>query len=260
MNNKTIGIIVVVIVLAGGAYLLWNRTPSTYEANTTNTTPATQQQNAPQPKTSSAVIPQGKGRVVFAVTDATADMSAISEINLKVKSVELHSDASGWATVSTTPRTYGLLLLNSENQSELLADINAKPGTYNQVRLMVDSVSVKLKSGETRAAKLPSGTLKINTVLTVDDGKTSSVNFDFMADRSMHLAGNGTYIFAPVVKTETKNEVEVSTDANNVVTVAGGHLTDTSNVGMDIDGSVKVDFLINGDTKLNIDSKGVIKI
>ncbi|MES3031733.1 MAG: DUF4382 domain-containing protein [Patescibacteria group bacterium] len=241
--NKTLGIIILILVVLGGVYLLTSN-PSSAPVTSDNTNQNT----------------GARGRVVFSVTDAAANMSAISEINMKVSSVAVHSATSGWMTVSTTPKTYSLLELNAESKSELLADADIKAGTYDQVRLMVDSVTIKTTAGATKTAKLPSGELKINTNLVVNADETASLNFDFLADKSLHITGNGSYIFAPVVKTETKSDANVSVDANSVVTVTGGRLDDTKTIGMDIDGSVKLNFQIDAKKKLNLDSNGVIKI
>lgn len=246
MTNKTImWIVVVALVVVGGIYLMMN-TPNTTDTNSE----ATQQSQKVD----------AEGRVIFSVTDAAANMGTISEINMKVNSVDMHSSTEGWVTVSTTPKTYSLLMLNAQNKSELLADINAKAGTYDQVRLIVDSVSVKTKAGVTSIAKLPSGELKINTKIVINADETSSVNFDFLADKSLHVTGNGSYIFAPVVKTETRSSGEVSVDSYSVVKINGGTVDDSNTVGMDIDGSVKINFLINAKQKLNVDANNVIKI
>ena len=201
-----------------------------------------------------------EGRVVFSVTDVAANMSTISEINMKVNSVYVHSNQSGWVTISTTPRVYNLLSLDARGESEFLAEANVKAGTYDQVRLVVDSVAIKTKAGETKVAKLPSGELKINTVLVVNANTTSSINFDFLADKSLHTASDGNYIFAPVVKTETKSNASVSVNASNVVTITGGRIDNTNTVGMDIDGSIEVNFQIDSKQKLDLDASGVIKL
>jgi hypothetical protein len=44
------------------------------------------------------------------------------------------------------------------------------------------------------------------------------------------------------------------------VSLLGGNTDKLNNVGMDIDGSVKVDFEIKADTKLDLDSNNVIKV
>lgn len=250
MNNKTIlGIVIAIVVIVGGIYLFTKSTP------TTDNLGASTEQNKQINEIAAA-----QGRAVFSVTDAAANMSTISEINMKVNRVAVHSSANGWVTVSETPRVYSLLSLNARKQSELLADVQMDVGTYDQVRLTIDSISIKTKAGSTEEAKLPSGELKINTNLVVNKDTTSSINFDFLADKSLHITGNGEYIFAPVVKTQTKSNAEVSVNAKSVVTIEGGSIDNTNTAGMDIDGSVKVDFQIKKDQKLNLDTNNVIKV
>ncbi len=249
--SKTLGIILgIIVVIAGAVYFMQRPADTTNDGvdinyNETNNTD----------ETSGAT-----GRVVFSVTDAAADMGAVSEINMKVSSVEVHSAASGWATVSTTPRVYNLLDLKNRNESELLADANLEAGTYDQVRLRVDSVAVKTKAGATKVAKLPSNTMAINAKLVVEANETSSANFDFLADKSLHTTASGEYIFAPAVKTETRSSSTVSVSSASVVSINGGNVNDTNTVGMDIDGSVKLNFQLKTTDKLDIGTDGKIKI
>ncbi len=237
MNNKIIGIIVVILVIVGAWYLIATQKTTTTNTNETN---------------NSAQSPIAQGKVIYSITDAALDMGMISEINMTVSSVEMHSAASSWATVSTTPYTYNLLNLQATNTNAFLAQISAPVGTYDQVRLMVSNVMIKMKDGTTKQAKLPSGELKINTTLVVNANMTSSVNFDFMASKSLHMTGNGGYIFAPVVKTETKSDAEVKVNSDNSVTIGRGHIDSDATLGMDIDGSVKLNFELNSDVKLDI--------
>lgn len=243
--NKTWVIIIAIVVIVGGIYL-FTRAPKT---NDTSTPVSQETENM-----------RTQGRVVFSVTDAAANMSTISEINMKVSKVEMHNQADGWFTISTTPRTYNLLALNASGESKILADAQVTAYEYDQIRLMVDSISVKTKAGATSEAKLPSGELKINTKVVVNTGTTSSVNLDFLADKSLHVTGNGKYIFAPVVKAETRSNTNVSVGTNSTVSIAGGKVDDDETIGMDIDGSVKANFQINGSQKLNIGTDNVIKI
>jgi plastocyanin len=242
--NKTIGVIIVLLVIVGGIYL-WGKMPkNNYQTNTPGTT-----QNA-----------GATGRVVFSVTDATMDMSSISEIDMIVSGASVHSDASGWVSASSAPHTYNLLDLNAKNESKVFADASVAAGTYDMVRLSVDKIIVKTKAGAISEAKLPSGELKINTTLVVKSDMTSSVNFDFMADKSLHMTGNGGYIFAPVVKTETKSQATVTVNADSTVNISGGHTDSDDTEGMDIDGSVKANFELKADEKLDIGDDGVISI
>jgi len=249
MNKKIIwGVVIAIVVIVGIYYVA--RTPNMAGVDSSDTAENNDTQNQV------AKV----GRVVFSVTDAAVNMDTISEINMKVNSVDMHSITNGWVNVSTTPHTYNLLDLNAKNQSALLADTQAKADTYDQIRLVVSSINVKTKTGTVKEAKLPSGELKINTKLLVNSDKTSNISLDFLADKSLHTTGNGSYIFAPVVKTETKSDADVSVDSNNVVVVIGGHMDDTNTVGMDVDGSVKLNFQIDDKIKLNLDNNNMIKV
>jgi plastocyanin len=248
MNKTIIGIIIAVVVIVGGIYLV-TRSANAPGAPSVSSNTAQQNQTAgPQ------------GRVVFSMTDAALDMGNVVGINLAVTSIDVHNSVNGWTNVSTTPRTYDLLVLNATNQTALLADTSIQAGTYDQVRLTIDSVTIKMKDGTTKLAKLPSGVLKLHTTLVVNADKTSNINFDFLADKSLHLTGNGTYIFTPVIKTKVKGDAKVEIDASNRVSVTDGKDEGENNEGMDVNGEFKPNFQINDNQKLNIDSNNNIKV
>ncbi len=250
MTKTALGVILGVVVVIAGAVYLMSRPVSPLQNNEENIN-----YNGTSDNTTGV-----QGRAVFSITDAAADMGAISEINMKVSSVEVYSEANGWATVSATPRVYNLLDLKNRNESELLADADLSAGTYNQIRLRIDSVAVKTKAGAIKVAKVPSSSLAINTKLVVKANETSSANFDFMADKSLHTTTTGEYVFAPVVKTETRSDTSVTVSNASVVSINGGNVDDTNTVGMDIDGSIKVNFQIKSTTKLNIGTDNKINI
>src|SRR5689334_4138599 len=52
-----------------------------------------------------------QGRAVFTVTDAAAEMTGVTAVQLTVNKLEVHSAAKGWVTVTTAPKTYDLLEL-----------------------------------------------------------------------------------------------------------------------------------------------------
>ena len=245
-TNKVLLTLVAVIIIVGSIYIFSQKRSNT---NTSAETLARNQDNA------------SEGSVIFSVTDATADMNSISEINMQVNKVEIHDNTGGWTTVSTNPRTYSLLKLNAENKSELLSNnMEVKSGTYDQVRLTLDSIAIKTKSGTTKTAKLPSNELTLNTNLVVNDKQTSSVNFDFLASKSLFTADTGEYVFAPVVKTESKSNADVNIDSNNVVVISGGQIDSTSTSGMDLDGTVKLNFELSGTTQINLNSNNTLNL
>lgn len=241
--NKTIGIILGMVVLVGGIYLITrNSDENTIKDDTVNTPVNTE------------------GRVVVSVTDAAANMSTISAIELKLQRVDLRSTLNGWVTVSSTPKTYSLLELRDKNQLEVFAQTNVRVGTYDQARFFVDEVKVKLKSGETKTAKLPSKEMTVNTMLAVSAGNTSSINFDFLASNSIFTTSDGEYVFAPVVKTSTQSSATLTVNSSGIVNITSGTQDSSTVAGMDIDGSVKADFKINSTQKFSIDKSGELKL
>ena len=199
------------------------------------------------------------GRVVFAVTDAAADMGAVTSVKVTVDSVKVHSETEGWVTVSSSQKTYDLLQLKAQGKQELLVDAQLKEGTYDQLRLDISNVIVTDASGS-HEAKLPSGELKINGNLFVEANTTSTATFDFIADESIHVTGNGKYIMAPVVQVETKSDADAKIGNDNEVEIKGGSVRTNIKVGMDLDGNVGVNVRVPSNANITIDSSGMVKL
>ncbi len=241
MNKLVIIAVVVVLVAVGGFIML--------------------KQTGPQ-----EAVKTGPGRVVVSVTDAALDMSNISEVTMTVNKVELHSEVMGWVTVSTTPKTYSLLDLKARGESALAGQASVSAGTYNQIRATISNIKVTTKAGAVSTAKLPSGELKLNGDIVVNSGETTSVNLDFLASASLHLTGNGLYVFAPVVHLEVRSDAQVDVnadekddkDTNEEVEVEDGAVEDEVDAGMDVNGEVKEDFELKDE--LEVESSGSIKV
>src|SRR3989344_5163267 len=186
-----------------------------------------------------------EGRVVFAVKDAAADMGAVTSVKITVDSVKVHSETEGWVTVSSSQKTYDLLQLKAQGKQELLADVQLKDGNYDQLRLDISNVIVTDASGS-HEAKLPSGELKVNGNLVVEANATSTATFDFIADESIHVTGNGKYIMAPVVQVETKSDADVQIGSDNKVEIKNG------NVGVNV--------RVPSNANITIDSSGMVKL
>ena len=190
-----------------------------------------------------AMEKQEEGRVVFTITDAA---------------VRVHSATEGWVTVSSEAQTFDLLKLKAEGSQELLADVKLEEGTYQQLRLDISKVLVVDAEGE-HEAKLPSGELKIVGDLEVKANSTSTATFDFIADESLHLTGNGEYILAPVVQLETKTDAEVEVKANQKVEIKAGKVKTNIKVGMDAEGNVGAGVGIPAKAKVSI-AQGKVKV
>ena len=198
-----------------------------------------------------------QGKVVFAVTDATADIKNISSINITVNEISVHSEAKGWVVVSTATKEFDLLQLKSSGTLELAAEANLNAGTYDQVRLNISKVVV-VKGGQSMEAKLPSGKMTLSGKLVVDADTTSTITFDFLADKSLHMTGNGKFILTPVVRLETKSGADVSFEGKKVK-IKGGKIEHENTHGMDENGKIKVGIRFDDKDELD-DINGVIKV
>lgn len=201
----------------------------------------------------------GQGRVVFAVTDAAASLENLTSVTMSVNKVEVQSSTDSWVTVSTTPYSFDLLKLKKSGALELLADVKLDAGTYNQVRLNISKVVV-VKAGQTMEAKLPSNDLKIVGHLVVEADGTSTAVLDFMLDKSLHVTGNGLYVFAPVVKLMTQSQASAQVGANRVVTVGNGKVDANVTVGMNEKGETKENFEIGANAKVEVGAGGTITV
>ncbi|PKP54521.1 MAG: hypothetical protein CVT90_00865 [Candidatus Altiarchaeales archaeon HGW-Altiarchaeales-3] len=202
------------------------------------------------------------GTVVFAVTDAAADMGAVSSVKLTINAVEVHRVAEeGWITISTEEKTYDLLELKAQGATELLAKVNLTNGVYNRIRLNVKNAVVVMNGVETEA-KLPGNELKIDADIEVKGGEITTALLDFIVDESLHITGNGKIIMSPVVKVETKTnaKVEIKDKEQNRVEITGGEVKTRITIGMNEKGESGVGLKIKGDVGLIIDDKGKVKV
>lgn len=199
------------------------------------------------------------GKAVFAAKDAAADMGSVSSVQMTVQDVQVHSAARGWTTVSSSSNTYDLMQLKAQGNAALLADANIPAGTYDQMRLDVSSIVVTDVNG-THQAKLPSNEFKVVGDLVVQANSTSSATFDFLADQSLHVTGNGQYIFAPVAQIETRSSANVNIVSNSNVQISGGAIHTNIKVGMDASGNVGVGLSIPANADISISSGGTIII
>jgi hypothetical protein len=199
----------------------------------------------------------GQGTVVATIADAKADMGPVSSVIITVDSVEIHSNASGWVTLSDTPATYDLLALKSSNDQVLLSNVNISSGTYEQARLIISKVVVTDSNG-THDAKLPSSELKIVGITVVAENETSVIKFDFLVNESLHVTGSGQYIMAPVVFFESKSSATVNIGSDNTVEVGDGKVRESTKVGMDENGIVGVDKGIPNNVNLTLLTNGKI--
>jgi hypothetical protein len=169
--------------------------------------------------------------------------------------VAVHSEMTGWTTLSTRATTVDLLDLRADSRHALLADTSLEPGEYDQLRFDVRSVYVTDASGRHEAV-MPDNELVMNAQTSVNAESTSSASIDIIADNSLHTATDGRYVFAPVMQVETRSNAQVNAQNAQSVAITGGIVQTNERVGMDVAGNL----VIGGSLPpyLNITSTGRI--
>ena len=199
------------------------------------------------------------GKAIFAISDAAADMGSVSSIIVTIDSIEVkNTEDNGWQTASSDIQTYDLLRLKNEGAIGLLAETDLDEGIYDQIRLNISDVTVVDANGSHEAI-LPSTTVQLKGHLEVEKDKTTTANFDFIADQSLHLTGKGTYIFAPVIQLEIRNDAQVQRTAENHVNITAGRTTTDIRLGMDIEGNIAEGLLITCDAILTIQTDSIVQ-
>ena len=230
--NKTLMWIIIAIVVIGLGYYIYRVNVNSGE--TTDTTETSQS--------------QVMGKVTVAFTDATASIKNVNEISMEVNKVELYSDTQGWVAVGSHQRVYKLLDLNKRSQAEIYTTADVSADTYTRARVTLGNVTVSTKNGD-KPATLPGKNLEMETKVVVNENQNASLKLDFVADRSL-------YLFAPFIQIEGRSDAQIDMTSEGIVTVSGGSVDTTQNVGMDVDGTVKNDFQLGADVKLDIDATG----
>lgn len=201
---------------------------------------------------------QTKGSLYITMTDAAANMNAVTAVNMTVDKVYIHNQTDGWVAVSQTPQTFDLLALHASGSQKLVAKVDATTGTYDQIWFHMTNVAVT-ESGKVKTATLPSGDFKMTGTIKVVADAASSAKIDVLADKSLYKTAKGEFIFAPVVNFESRSSATANVDSNNIVTVTGGVVESTTTAGMDFDGSVKANFKLDLNANVQING-GVISL
>lgn len=198
------------------------------------------------------------GSLYIGITDATADINNVSEVNMEVRKIEVHSATSGWTTVSSDSKSYNLLTLKAEGKTELYAKKKVVAGTYDRVRVTLGDTVVKTKTVGDIKAYSPSNQVVMNMTVNVKSEGNTHLKIDFLADKSLHTTSDGKYVFSPVVKAESHSGAEVLVDSDsNAIESAGGSVDSQVEVGVDIDGTTRSNFILTTSSDLKVDSSAI---
>ena len=137
----------------------------------------------------------GAPRINVLLTDAPGDFE---KVWVTISTVEV-AGAAGWQTITDVPQTFDLLTLQND-VTAALGGSSLEPGTYGQLRLIVDEASVVIDGTES-PLKIASGAetgIKIGLDATFEADMTYSITLDFDAHKSIKSTGNG-HLMTPVI-------------------------------------------------------------
>ena len=135
------------------------------------------------------------------ITDAPAEFDAV---NITFSEISVNQSGGSAIVVSDSTQTINLIEW-SNGLSTPLGSIELEAGTYNQIRLIIDSASVTV-DGVKSAVTVPSGAqtgLKLTHQFTLEAGFTYDLMIDFDASRSIVSHGpkaNATYSLKPTIR------------------------------------------------------------
>lgn len=156
------------------------------------------------------------GAMTVKMTDAPG---LYAEVNVEVESVMIHyadsadsTSSDGWVTLQTEAGIYNLLDLQNGVTALLADSVEIPVGKVNQMRLILGSNnSVTLIDSVTvvdleLSSQMNTG-IKFNLNATIEPGLETEVVFDFDAEKSIVVQGNGTLRLKPVIKVVSVNQL-----------------------------------------------------
>ena len=276
MTQKLYIPIIIFALLAVGVVYWSGSTPSPVEPSPAGTTPPSAEPappgtSAPQPAATPAPTPSpapspvpatGSGeRVVFAIADKAATLTGIRSVLMSVEKLWVRHEKLGWREISFGgPKSYDLLLLRESSVLGLLHDARLPAGTYTEVHLRLGAVTVIPNVGVSQAARLISTDLKFAGRFSAKDNDTAVVIFDFLLDKALHTTTANTYLFAPVVEYQSRNNTIVEITSAKEVKVGGGSSSYKLNLGMDENGVLRSNYALNPNLIITILTNSALKL
>ena len=152
------------------------------------------------PKPAPPVAAVMTGTIEIHATDPPAPN--VEQYLVTPSSIEVNRSKTGagspWTTIVEESVTFDLLEV--AKLEEFLGSSLVEAGTYNQVRMYVDKVMLKIEDqDELIAATVPSEKIRIVRSFRVKAGETTVLLLDFKGDDSLVVTGAGKYIFKPVI-------------------------------------------------------------
>lgn len=146
------------------------------------------------------------GMLRMSITDAFVE---ISSLEITISEIAIHKDGE-WIEIDSVDHTIDLVQYNNGNVFELF-DESLEPGTYSQIRLMLDNAEI-VYEGQTYPLTIPSSLntgLKLVNSFEILAGVETSLILDFDVNRSVHITGssqNPQFKMKPTIRVIEESE------------------------------------------------------
>jgi len=124
-----------------------------------------------------------------------------SFVNITFSQIKVHRSGndSSWTNISFEERTVDLLNLHKNNITETIGVDNISEGDYDKIWIVISKATGVLnETKENVTFDVPSGDLKIQQLIDIKAGKTTTVTVDIDAERSILAVGH-VYKLLPVI-------------------------------------------------------------
>jgi hypothetical protein len=206
------------------------------------------------------------GKLEVRLVDAPIDNA--TEVNVIVNSVQVNNAETdtGWVTINEPNQTYNLLDLTNGAYA-VLGEAELEPGTYEQIRLILDSEgnNIVFEDGTTESLFVPSGAqtgVKLNVNAEIEAGFTYTLILDFNASKSVVKAGrSGKYLLKPVIRASNQATTGIiagtvlPAEARSEVHAIAGEDTLTTTFADEVDGTFQLLGLDEGNYTVAFDPR-----
>ena len=142
----------------------------------------------------------GNSTGVLEISMRDAPIEEVSELQVYITGLKVKPAERPVEQLETNTGLYDLLLLTN-GVTELLAATEVEAGTYQFIEILLDqdqSYVVEAATGEVQPLQIASQKVKLNGgPFEVQGEGTTSILFDFDAERSLKLKGNGDWMLKP---------------------------------------------------------------
>lgn len=135
--------------------------------------------------------------------DTLVEGGTISRIDMTVLETQIIDINDKKTTISSESHSFNLLEV-TKNNPVVLSHTRIAPGTYKQIRLILDSnTTITLTDGTTHPLNVPSGEItgiKIDGVFDIPSGLLYTLDIDLDPGHSVHYAPGNGYMLKPVIE------------------------------------------------------------